>query len=96
MPTYVTLWDYTRKGVENIKDSPSRLDRAISVIESTDGELKDFYLTMGGHDIVTVTEFPDDDAAASAMLRIARGGSVTSETMKAWPEEEYRDLIEEL
>jgi uncharacterized protein with GYD domain len=93
MPTYVTLWDYTQKGVGNIKDSPSRLDRAISVIESVDGELQDFYLTMGGHDIVTVTEFPDDDAAASAMLRIARGGSVTPQTMKAWPEAESRELI---
>lgn len=96
MPTYVTLWNYTQKGVENIKDSPNRLDRAISVVESLDGEMHDFYLTMGGHDIVTVMEFPDDDAAASAMLRIGRGGSVTSETMKAWPEAEYRELIEEL
>jgi uncharacterized protein with GYD domain len=96
MPTYVTLWNYTQKGVENIKDSPNRLDRAISVVESLDGEMHEFYLTMGGHDIVTVMEFPDDDAAASAMLRIGRGGSVTSETMKAWPEAEYRELIEEL
>lgn len=96
MPTYVTLWNYTRQGVENIEDSPDRLDEAVGLVESLGGELKQFYLTMGAYDIVTVTEFPDDDAAAHAHLRINQSGTVTSETLKAWPEDEYRDLIANL
>lgn len=93
MPTYVTLWNYTQTGIETIDDSPDRLDAAIDLIESLGGELVAFYLTMGAYDIVTVTDFPDDDTAASALLRIAQGGAVSPETMKAWPEEAYRDLI---
>jgi uncharacterized protein with GYD domain len=96
MPTYITLWNYTQTGIENIDESPNRLDRAIDLIESVGGELQDFYLTMGGYDIVTVAEFPDDDAAAKALLRIAQSGAVSSETLKAWPEAEYRDLIANL
>lgn len=93
MPTYISLWNYTEKGIENIDDSPGRLDDAVELMESLGGELKAFYLTMGEYDIVTVAEFPDDDAAAKAVLRIAQGGAVSSETMKAWPEDDYRDLI---
>ena len=93
MPTYISLWNYTEKGIENIDDSPGRLDDAVELMESLGGELKAFYLTMGEYDIVTVAEFPDDDAAAKAVLRIAQGGAVSSETMKAWPEDDYRALI---
>ena len=28
MPTYITLFQWTQKGIENVKDSPKRLDRA--------------------------------------------------------------------
>lgn len=96
MPTYITLWDYTQQGVEGIEESPTRLDGAKQVMESVGGELHGFYLTMGEHDLVTVAEFPDDDAAAKALLRISQSGNVSSETMKAWPEEEYRDLVSNL
>jgi uncharacterized protein with GYD domain len=96
MPTYITLWNYTQKGIENIEDAPDRVDAGIELMESLGGELKGLYLTMGEYDLVTITEFPDDDAAAKATLRTAQSGAVTSETMKAWPEDEYRDLIANL
>ncbi|WP_338727917.1 GYD domain-containing protein [Haladaptatus sp. DJG-WS-42] len=96
MATYITLWNYTQQGIENIDDSPNRLDAATDLISSLGGELKEFYLTMGAYDLVTVAEFPDDDTAAKALLRIAQTGNVSSQTMKAWPEAEYRDLIASL
>ncbi|WP_255198675.1 GYD domain-containing protein [Halorarius litoreus] len=93
MPTYITLTNYTQHGIENIKDSPTRLDQAKEVVASVGGEFKDFYLTMGQYDIVFIADFPDDEAAAKAMLTIAKGGSVRSETLKAFNEHEYRDVI---
>ena len=96
MPTYVTLWNYTQQGIENIDESPDRLDDAVELVESVGGQIQAFYLTMGEYDIVTVSEFPDDDAAARAMLRIGQSGAVSSETMKAWPEDDYRELIASL
>lgn len=96
MPTYITLWNYTEEGIENIDDSPSRLDDAVELMESLGGELHAYYLTMGEYDIVTVTEFPDDDAAAKALLHIGQTGAVSSETMRAWPESAYRELIANL
>ncbi|WP_416838359.1 GYD domain-containing protein [Haloferax sp. DFSO52] len=96
MPTYITLWNYTQKGIEAIEESPSRLDDATNLAESLGGELKGFYLTMGQYDIVTVMEFPDDDAAGEAFLKIAQRGTVSGETLKAWPEAEFRELIANL
>ena len=96
MPTYITLWNYTQRGIEHIDDSANRLDSAIDLVESLGGEMKEFYLTMGEYDIVTVIDMPDDDAAAKAMLRIGQSGAVTGGTLKAWPEDDYRELIENL
>lgn len=96
MPTYITLWNYTQQGAENIEDSPDRLDDAAELVESLGGELEAFYLTMGRYDLVTIGEFPDDDAAAKALLRIGQTGAVSSETLKAWPEDDYRELVADL
>ncbi|WP_410765947.1 GYD domain-containing protein [Haloferax sp. DFSO60] len=96
MPTYVTLWNYTQDGMSKIDESPARLDAATDLMESLGGELKSFYLTMGQYDLVTIAEFPDDDTAAKALLRIGQTGAVAGETLKAWPEDDYRDLIANL
>src|SRR5215813_9980980 len=41
------------------------------------GRLIGWYLTFGHHDWLTIAEFPDDKAAASAILAAAAGGSLT-------------------
>ena len=95
MPTYITLWKFTQEGIENIEDSPDRLDDVIELMESLGGKLQ-FYFTMGAYDIVWVAEFPDDDAAVHAFLRVGQVGAARSETLKAWTEDEYRDLVANL
>lgn len=96
MPTYVTLFDYTQHGIENIDEGPDRLDDAKEFIESLGGELKAFYLTMGQYDAVAITEFPDDVAAVKTLLKSGQTGAVSTETLKAWPEAEFRDLVADL
>jgi uncharacterized protein with GYD domain len=51
---------------------------------------------MGEHDMVVVSKFPDDESYAKAMLQTARGGSVRTKTLKAFTEEEYRDIVDAL
>lgn len=96
MPTYITLANYTQQGIENVEESPNRLDDVKSLIDSLGGELREFYLTMGEYDIVTVAEFPDDDAAAKALLAIGRAGAVSTKTLKAFEEDEFREIIADL
>ena len=45
---------YTQKGIEKIKESPSRLDAARKAFKAAGAELKEFYLVTGRYDIVVV------------------------------------------
>lgn len=96
MATYVTLIKYTQKGVENMKDSPNRLDTAKEVFKSMGGELKSFYLAMGRYDAVVISEGPDDETAMKLVLTVASAGAIRTETFRVFPEDEYRKIISEL
>ena len=48
---------------------------------------------MGQYDAVVITEEPDDLTVASLRLAIGSMGNVSTETMRAFTEEEYRDII---
>ena len=93
MPTYIALLRWTQKGIENVKESPSRLDQAKDALRAVGGEFKDFYLTMGSYDMVCVCEAPDDAAIAKFVLGISTKGGVRTESLRAFSEEEYRDII---
>ena len=93
MATYVLLVRFTAKGIENIKDSPNRLDAAKRAFEAAGAEFKDFYLTLGRYDIVAVGEVPDDETAAKLALSLSSAGAIRTETLRAFTEDEYRDII---
>ena len=93
MPTYITLYRYTQQGVSSMKDGPKRLEAGRKAFEAVGGKLKDFYLVMGSYDFVAIIEAPDDAAVAKASLRIASFGAVSSETLRAFSEDEYRSIV---
>ncbi len=93
MPAYISLCHWTQKGIENAKGSPARLDAAKEAFKAAGGELKEFYLTLGRYDFVTISEFPDDATAAEAVLSLAAAGNVRTETLKAFGEAEYRKIL---
>ena len=94
MPTYISLMTYTDQGLRNIKKSPSRLDAARKVAEELGGNMGDIYLTMGAYDLVAISEFPDDATAATFVLRLGAFGNVRTTTVKAFPENAYRKIVE--
>ena len=96
MATYITLMKFTQKGAENIKGGPTRLDQAKKMFRNKGAELKEFFLVMGQYDAVVITEEPDDSTAAGLRLAIGSLGNVSTETMRAFTEEEYRDIIKGL
>jgi uncharacterized protein with GYD domain len=96
MPHYVTLLRYTPQGAAKIKESPKRLDAAKKAAEAAGGKITAWYLTMGKYDAVLISEFPADEAAARFMLSTGALGSVTTHTLKAFSEAEYRKIISSL
>jgi uncharacterized protein with GYD domain len=96
MPHFVTLLRYTQQGAAKIKESPSRLDAARKAAEGAGGKIHGWYLTMGKYDAVLISEFPDDETAARFMLATGALGNVTTQTLKAFSEAEYRKIIASL
>ncbi|MFQ6015249.1 MAG: GYD domain-containing protein [Anaerolineae bacterium] len=93
MATYVILVNYTQQGIQNIKESPNRLDAAKEAFRAAGAEIKAFYLVLGRYDIVVIAEAPDDETAAKLALTIGSGGAVRTETLRAFTEDEYRQII---
>jgi uncharacterized protein with GYD domain len=93
MPHYVSLVHYTQQGISKIKDSPGRLDAARKAAEAEGGKIHTWYLTMGQYDAVLISEFPSDEACAKFSLSAASLGNISTETMKAFPEAEFRKII---
>ena len=93
MATYINLINFTEQGIANIKEGPARVDAARALVAANGGELKAFYLTMGAYDAVAIVELPSDEVAAKLALTIGGGGNVRTETMKAFDEAQYRDIV---
>ncbi len=94
MPTYISLMIYTDQGLRDIKKSPSRLDAARKAADDLGGKLGQLYLTMGAYDLVAISEFPDDATAATFALRLGALGNVRTTTVKAFPENAFRKILE--
>jgi uncharacterized protein with GYD domain len=96
MAQYIMLADWTEQGIRNVKDSPSRLDAAKKLCQKHGAEITAFFMTMGGHDMVVIMQAPSDEAVAKVALALAAGGNVRTETLKAFSEAEYRQIVQTL
>lgn len=93
MPTYIIMSKWTAQGLQNIKQSPSRLDAGRKAYEAAGLKMTHFFMTTGPHDMVAIVEAPDDATLAKALLANASQGSFTTETCRAFTESEYRQII---
>lgn len=93
MPTYVTLLNWTQKGIENVKESPARLDTAKQVYRSMGADIKAFYLAMGQYDMVIVVDAPNDETIAKLALALGSKGAVRTESLRVFTEDEYRKIV---
>jgi uncharacterized protein with GYD domain len=78
MPIYISRGRFTPDAVKGMVAKPENRKQAVSkLFESVGGRLIEWYLTFGRHDWLVIGEFPDDKAAASAVLAAAAGGSLS-------------------
>jgi uncharacterized protein with GYD domain len=96
MPTYISLCRWTQQGAQTIKESPARLDAAKKALTADGIKLLNFYMVTGTHDIVIISEAPNDEAMAKSMLRTLSQGGITTQTSRAFTEDEYRKIIARL
>ena len=93
MPTQIILINWTQDGIKSVKESPNRLDAAKAAFKAAGAELKEFYLVQGRYDMVVIAEGPDAETAAKLALAIGSRGAISTETLNAFTEDEYRKII---
>ena len=93
MPSYIALLKWTNQGIASVKDSPERLDAGKKAFKKLGVRISTTYLTMGRYDLVCIIDAPDDETFARAILSLGAQGNVQTETLKAFPEDQYRKII---
>ena len=96
MPIYISRGRFTTDAIKGMMSKPENREEAVSkLFESVGGKLVGWFLTFGPHDWLVIGEFPDNKAAASAILAAAGGGSLSDiETTVAMTAEDTRATFE--
>jgi uncharacterized protein with GYD domain len=78
MPIYISRGRFTSDAVKGMLAKPENREEVVAkLFQSVGGKLVGWYLTFGRHDWMAIGEFPDEKAAASAILAAAAGGSLS-------------------
>ncbi len=95
MNTYVTLYRFTEQGVRTIKDAPKRVEMLHEQFKAAGAEIKQFYGLMGQYDTMIIAEAPNDEVMIKLNLMIDAMGNVTSQTLRAFSETEFKKVVAE-
>ena len=78
MSIYISRGRFTSQAVKGMVAKPENREEAVAkLFQSVGGKLIGWYLTFGHHDWLAIGEFPNEKAAASAVLAAAAGGSLS-------------------
>ena len=96
MPTYVSLYKWTEQGIKTVKDAPARIKDSIKASEKMGGKVLGVYITMGEYDLVAISEWPNDEAAAAMILAQGALGNVRTTSLKAFTPDEFAKIVAKL
>ena len=93
MPTYVTLYNY-RGPVEG--GGPERFKKVTEIAAEEHGEILQVYGLLGPYDVVSITKFPDNQAALKAAARVGNLINAQTLTMAAVDQDDFLKLLSEV
>ncbi len=92
MPTYVSLINWTKQGIQNVKDTTKRLQEGLALFEQMGIKMLNFYWTSGRYDGIAISE-DDDETASAATLALSLQGNVRTETLRACTAEDMERIL---
>jgi uncharacterized protein with GYD domain len=79
MPHYLQQVAYSQEGWEALVANPqNRIEAVRPVIEKLGGKIEAAWFSFGDHDIVVITDMPDNVTAAAIAMAFAAGGAIKS------------------
>ena len=93
MPTYISLVQFTDKGIQAAKETTQRVNDWAAKVKSRGVNIKDMYWTLGHYDQVCVFEAPNDETAASVLLAADMLGNIRTQTLRAFTTSEMERIL---
>jgi len=93
MPTYISLVQFTDKGIQAAKETTHRVADWAAKVQSMGVSIKQMYWTLGQYDQVCVFEAPDDETAATVLLAADLLGNIRTQTMRAFTTSEMEKIL---
>ena len=93
MPHYVVLYRFTDEGRKSIKDTVKRAAEIRKENEKRGFKVAGHYWTQGRYDLVTIVEAPNEESMMSGLFSIAEAGNVSSETLRAFTDDEMQKML---
>jgi uncharacterized protein with GYD domain len=92
-PTYISLVQFTDKGVQDAKQTTQRVAAWAAKVQSMGVNIKQMYWTLGQYDQVCIFQAPDDETAASVLLAAGMLGNIRTQTMRAFTASEMDKIL---
>ena len=96
MSTYIALANWTPEGIRAVGNAGERFDAVKKLLADMDCHFHSIHMTMGEYDLILIYDAPDDAVAARLTLQIAKKGFVRTKTLKAFPEQAFREIVKSL
>jgi uncharacterized protein with GYD domain len=93
MATYISLVQFTDKGIQAAKETTQRVADWASKVESMGVSIKQMYWTLGQYDQVCVFDAPDHETAASVLLGADMLGNIRTQTLRAFTASEMEKIL---
>ena len=93
MATYVTLVNWTEKGIAEFRDTIKRADNFGELVKKHGGTLQSIHWTLGQYDIVAVVQAKDDETMTAVALEIGAVGAARTTTLRAFDRKEIQAII---
>ncbi len=93
MSTYVVLGKLTQQGLQDVKGMLKREEARVRGAEALGITIRESFLTMGSYDVVMVVDAPSSEALATFVLQAGMRGHVTTETLRAFNDDEVERVI---
>ena len=89
----MTLLNWTDQGIKNFRQSTERAQDFTKLVEAHGGKVRELVWTVGEYDLVTIADYPDEEAAMAALLKVGAAGNIRSNTMRAFSASEMEGIV---
>jgi uncharacterized protein with GYD domain len=93
MVRFVSLFNFTEKGIGKYADTVSRADAFTKEAQKAGVKVTGLYWTVGTYDGVVVLEAPDEASAVGVLLKLGANGFVRTQTMRAYDRSEMEPVL---